>query len=74
VLSEFTGAAEELGEALFCNPFDIEGLARTIELALELDQEDRRQCLARMAAIVHDHDVFWWAREEISALEQARPR
>jgi trehalose 6-phosphate synthase len=74
VLSEFTGAAEELAEALLCNPFDIEGLARTIELALELEEEDRRQRLARMAAIVHDHDVFWWAREEISALEQARPR
>ena len=73
VLSEFTGAAEELDDALSCNPFDVEGLASTIELALELDEEDRRQRLARMATTVHDHDVFAWAEQETSALEQARP-
>ncbi len=73
VLSEFTGAAEELREALSCNPFDVEGLAATVELALALDEEDRRQRLARMATTVHDHDVFAWARQEISALEKARP-
>jgi trehalose 6-phosphate synthase len=73
VLSEFTGAAEELREALSCNPFDVEGLAATIELALALDEQDRRQRLARMATTVHDHDVFAWARQEISALEQVRP-
>jgi trehalose-6-phosphate synthase len=38
VLSEFAGAAEELHDALSCNPFDVEGLASTIELALELDE------------------------------------
>jgi trehalose 6-phosphate synthase len=73
VLSEFTGAAEELHEALPCNPFDVDGLASTIELALELDEQDRRRRLARMATTVHDHDVFAWAQQEISALEQARP-
>ena len=50
VLSEFTGAVEELPEALPCNPFDLEGLAGTISLALELDEDDRRSRLARMAA------------------------
>jgi len=74
VLSEFTGAAEELHEALPCNPFDVDGLASTIELALELDEQDRRQRLARMATTVHDHDVFAWAQQETSALEQARPQ
>jgi len=71
VLSEFTGAAEELHEALSCNPFDVEGLAGTIELALELNEEDRRRRLARMAATVRGHDVFAWAQQEISALERA---
>ena len=39
VLSEFAGAVEELPEALPCNPFDLEGLAGTLSLALELDQD-----------------------------------
>jgi trehalose-6-phosphate synthase len=40
VLSEFAGAIEELREALPCNPYDIEGLAGTISLSLELTDED----------------------------------
>jgi trehalose-6-phosphate synthase len=71
VLSEFTGAAEELHEALPCNPFDIEGLAATIERALALDPEERRQRLAQMATTVHNNDVFAWAQQETSTLEQA---
>ena len=30
VLSEFTGAAEELAEAITCNPWDVDGLAAAI--------------------------------------------
>jgi trehalose 6-phosphate synthase len=67
VLSEFTGAAQELREALPCNPFDVEGLAGTISLALELDEDDRQARIARMARRVHDHDVFAWVDEELTA-------
>ena len=67
VLSEFTGAVEELPEALPCNPFDLEGLAGTISLALELDEADRRSRLARMAATIHRHDVFAWLDQELAS-------
>ena len=65
VLSEFTGAIEELRQALPCNPFDVEGLAGTISLALELDEDDRRRRLARMAATVRAHDVYAWLDDEL---------
>jgi trehalose-6-phosphate synthase len=65
VLSEFTGAVEELPEALPCNPFDLEGLAGTISLALELDEDDRRRRIEAMAATVHRHDVFAWLDQEL---------
>jgi trehalose 6-phosphate synthase len=66
VLSEFTGAIEELPEALPCNPFDLEGLAGTISLALELDEDDRRSRLARMAATIRGHDVYAWLDDELA--------
>ena len=71
VLSEFTGAIEELPEALPCNPFDLEGLAGTISLALELDDADRRDRLARMAGTIHRHDVFAWLDQELASPSRA---
>jgi trehalose-6-phosphate synthase len=70
VLSEFAGAAEELREALPCNPFDLEGLAGTIELALELEEDDRRRRVEAMARRVHEHDVFEWVDAELAAAER----
>jgi trehalose 6-phosphate synthase len=69
LLSEFAGAAAELPEALPCNPFDVEGLSGALELALELDEDDRRWRIARLAAHVERHDVFAWLAEELGALE-----
>ena len=49
VLSEFAGAAAEMGEALLINPFDEERTAATVERALALDQQERR---LRMTAAI----------------------
>jgi trehalose 6-phosphate synthase len=72
VLSEFTGALVELREALRCNPFDVPGLAGTIEHALELDEDDRCHRLERMAATVARRDVYWWTDQELAAIGEAR--
>lgn len=69
VLSEFAGAVEELPEALPCNPYDIEGVAGFVALALELDEDDRRERLRRMAARVATNDVHRWSGRELAALE-----
>jgi trehalose 6-phosphate synthase len=72
VLSEFTGAAMELREALHCNPFDVEGLAGVIAHALHLDENDRRRRLERMAATVARHDIHWWTDQELAIAGAAR--
>lgn len=69
LLSEFAGAAEGLPEALPCNPFDVEGLSGALELALELDEEDRRWRIDKLAERVERHDVFAWLAQEVGALE-----
>ena len=77
VLSEFTGAIAELRQALPCNPFDLDGLVGTIELALELEEDDRRYRLEKMAATVARNDVYRWAElelEEAGKAARARPQ
>jgi trehalose 6-phosphate synthase len=68
VLSEFTGAADELREAVLCNPFDIDGLATRIEHALELSPTNRRTALTAMGRRVHRHDVHRWVATQLEAI------
>jgi trehalose-6-phosphate synthase len=69
ILSEFTGAAAELRQAVSCNPFDVEGLSYRIEHALALAPEARRQALATMADHVRRHDVHDWVAGQLAQIE-----
>jgi len=68
VLSEFTGAAAELREAIPCNPFDVEGLSQRIEHALQLPARTRRAALAAMARHVRRHDVHRWVAGQLAGI------
>ncbi len=68
VLSENTGAHEELGEwALTVNPFDVAGQAEAIHEALELAEDERARRLAAIREHVREHDLAAW-------IEAARAR
>lgn len=71
VLSEFAGAAAEMGEALQINPFDEDRTAGTIERALALDEQERRQRMTALHNRVLRNDVFHWGERFLSALEEA---
>ena len=68
VLSEFTGAADELSQAVLCNPFDVEGLSYRIEHALSLAPDARRKALAAMASQVRTHDVHDWVSSQLAMI------
>jgi trehalose 6-phosphate synthase len=68
VLSEFTGAAVELPQAVLCNPFDVEGLSYRIEQALRLNDADRRSALATMAERVRTYDVHRWVTDQLTEI------
>jgi trehalose 6-phosphate synthase len=68
VLSEFTGAAVELPQAVLCNPFDVEGLSYRIEHALGLATEARRQAMVAMAEHVRTHDVHSWVSGQLAEI------
>ncbi|MDH4115919.1 MAG: trehalose-6-phosphate synthase [Acidimicrobiia bacterium] len=61
VLSEFAGAAEQLDRALVVNPYDLDGLADTIERAIELGAGEQRDRMRYLRRAVTRWDVYGWA-------------
>lgn len=73
VLSEFAGAAAQLGEdALLVNPHDTRGMARTLRQALRLGEDERKSRMRRMRQEVWRHDVYFWADSFLSGLLPGR--
>jgi trehalose 6-phosphate synthase len=70
VLSENTGAHEELGEwVLTVDPLDVEAQARAIAEALELPAEDRRARADAIRNHVHEHDLAAWLDAQLADLD-----
>ena len=67
ILSENTGAHEELGEyALSVNPFDIQELADSIHAALTMSPEERRRRHAGLRSIVTARNPGDWIDEQLA--------
>jgi trehalose 6-phosphate synthase len=60
LLSRFAGAAEELHDAVLVNPYDVEGTADAIAMALAMPLEERQARWRSMMAAVTENDVFHW--------------
>jgi trehalose 6-phosphate synthase len=66
ILSENTGAHEELGEhALTVNPFDIQALADSIHAALTMQPAERARRLRGLKEIVTTRDPGDWIDEQL---------
>jgi trehalose 6-phosphate synthase len=71
VLSENTGAHEELGEyALSVNPFDIQELADSIHAALTMPEHERRRRLEGLKQIVTARDPGDWIDEQLADIRK----
>jgi trehalose 6-phosphate synthase len=72
VLSENTGAHEELGEwALTVNPFDVAGQAAALYEALTMAPEERRRRAEAICGQVRDHDLARWSWLQMEDLARA---
>jgi len=72
ILSQFTGAARELPEALIVNPYDIEQSAVAIHVALTMQPGERRARMRTMRHLVQEFNVYRWAGRML--LDAARMR
>lgn len=68
ILSQFTGAAQELKDALVINPFDQEAFAEAIAQALSMPKEEREKRMKKMRDIVEQNNIYRWAGKVLSEL------
>jgi trehalose 6-phosphate synthase/phosphatase len=72
ILSELTGAASELGEAVLVNPTDVDEVADAIDSALTMHVIEQRSRLSNMQRRIAVHDVFKWMGEFLGCLKEAK--
>jgi trehalose 6-phosphate synthase len=74
ILSQFTGAARELAEALIVNPYDIEQSAAALHLALTMSPQEQRDRMRSMRALVQEFNVYRWAGRMVIDAARVRQR
>jgi trehalose 6-phosphate synthase len=72
ILSQFTGAARELQDALLVNPYDIEQTAEAIRVALEMEPEEKQLRVQRMRRVIKERNIYRWAGNLITELSEVR--
>lgn len=74
ILSQFTGAATELPEALIVNPYNIDQCAAAIHLALTMQPTEQRARMRSMRGIVQEFNVYRWAGRMLMDAARMRQR
>jgi trehalose 6-phosphate synthase len=74
VLSRFTGAARELGEALLVNPYDLEEASDALAAALAMPAAEQADRMRAMRSFVSDLNVYRWAGRMLSDAARLRRR
>ncbi len=67
VLSEFAGAATELyADALLVNPYDIEGSAKLLKKALDMDKKEMKRRMQNLKNHIKKFNIGWWGNTFLS--------
>ncbi len=70
LLSQFTGAARELREAVLFNPYATDAFAEAIAGALALPEAERRERMRRLRWRVSHYDITDWAGDILRSMRQ----
>ena len=68
VLSQFTGSARELTDAILIHPYDREDFSNGIFQALTLPRKERKKRMKKMRQVVKQNNIYRWAGKIISEL------
>jgi trehalose 6-phosphate synthase len=72
VLSELTGAARELREALLVNPYDQDGVADALAQAITMPSKERKERWESLLKTISGNDIHNWCRGFLKELRAAR--
>jgi trehalose 6-phosphate synthase len=73
ILSQFTGAARDLTEALIVNPYDLRQASDALASALKMPLDEQRERMRSMRRLLSEFNVYRWAgRMLIDAAELRR--
>jgi trehalose 6-phosphate synthase len=72
VLSQFTGAAKELNEALIVNPYDLQQASDALATALRMSVEEQEERMRSMRGLVSELNVYRWAGRMLVDAAQLR--
>jgi len=70
VLSQFTGAARELKDAILINPFDTEGFADALYSTLRMSEDEKKRRVKKMQKVVQENNIYKWAGKFILELSE----
>ena len=68
ILSQFTGAARELKEAVLINPYATDDFAGAIKTAIKMSPEEQKTRMNKMRATVRETNIYKWAADIITEL------
>ncbi|HUR27479.1 MAG TPA: trehalose-6-phosphate synthase [Planctomycetota bacterium] len=74
ILSQFTGAARELTEALVVNPYNLDEAADALHAALEMPAEEQAARLRAMRSYLAEFNVYRWAGRMLIDASRLRRR
>ncbi|MEX1243186.1 MAG: trehalose-6-phosphate synthase [Thermoanaerobaculia bacterium] len=74
VLSQFTGAARELTEALVVNPYDLDEASSALAAALTMSPEEQGDRIRSMRAFLAEFNVYRWAGRMLVDAARLRTR
>jgi trehalose-6-phosphate synthase len=74
ILSQFTGAARELTEALVINPYDIDQFAAALHVALTMPKVEQRARMGSMRGLIQEFNVYRWAGRMLMDAARMRQR
>ena len=72
VLSQFTGAARELTEALIVNPYDLDRASAALAAALTMPDAEQRDRMTAMRGLLSHFNVYRWAGRMLVDAAQLR--